>query len=284
MLGDATTSAQLTPTDRAQGAAIAWAALVAIAQRAPSYVTNALVSLLQSTYGRYRPTLQARNPQANYPAIAVDGAYGPQTAFAATVLIAQVAETGSLLTSIGYTGVFPSKVNSTALVQANIAAASAMVDKLSDRTGVIEAIGFPDLGRSMVEAAKRGRNASEATTNALQLVTSSVQSLSPTSGTTAATVTSTRSTSEGFVQTMTAQTQVPSAVVPVVPVSSTPGQTTTTPAGAPLAPVREVQGEPMTITGRRWAWVSNPKIIVPVGLLVLFASVYAVKHWKKRRG
>lgn len=284
MLGDATTAAQLTPTDRAQGAAIAWAALVAIAERAPAYVVSALVGLAQSTYGRYLPAWRAQSPNTTYNAIAVDGLYGPKTANAVSLLLANVATDPAMLRTSGWANVFPTKVASTALVQANIGLATTVVNKLSDTTTIYEAIGFQDLGRSVYEAAKRGRTSREAAANALQLVTSSVQSLSPTSTTTAATVTSTRSTSAGFVQTMTAQTQVPSSVAPVVPVSSTPGQVVSTPAGAPLAPVQDIQGEQIQVTGRRWSWYSDPRVVVPVGLLVLFGGVFAIKHWKKRRG
>lgn len=287
MLGDATTTAQLTPTDRAQGAAIAWAALVAIAERAPAYVVSALVALLQSTYGRYRPVLQARNAQVTYPSVAVDGVYGPQSAFAATVLIAQVAETGQTLTSIGYSSVFPAKVNSTALVQTNFALATSMVNKLSDRTGVLEAIGFQDVGRALYEAAKRGRNSREASTNATQFLTASAaEAASTQSAANATTVTSTRSTSGGFVQATTAQTQTPSRVTPTIPVSSTPGQSLpTAPSTATMTPAEPPvrSGKEIDVTGRRWIRYSDPKVVIPVSLGAFFLLVWGIKHWQKRR-
>lgn len=287
MLGDATTAAQLTPTDRAQGAAIAWAALVAIAERAPAYVVSALVALAQSTYGRYLPAWRAQSPNTTYNAITVDGLYGPKTANAVSLLLANVATDPAMLRTSGWANVFPTKVASTALVQANIGLATTVVNKLSDTTTIYEAIGFQDLGRSVYEAAKRGRTSREAAANATQLLSANAaEGASTQSAANATTVTSTRSTSEGFVQATTAATQTPSRVTPTVPVSSTPGQSLpTAPSTATMTPAEPPvrSGEAIDVTGRRWVWYSDPRVVIPVSLGAFFLLVWGIKYWQKRR-
>ena len=272
--------------DRARAAAIGWAAIYAVGHRFAAMPLGVLIRLAQSTYMAIRP--------GGYKSITVDGVWGPDTAMACTILLRQCTNDANLLTSSGFIAAFLSgtsnqtaligyPIRTSALVQSNYTKIDSAVQSLSDRTEILECVGFVALGEGTALAAQGGRNASETEANAKGYI--SAQTASPTpqaqggadATTVATTVNSTRNVPATLTQNLSAAGQVPTAMPAVIPAAVTnPADNVsspTPPAKLPATP----QYESLRIAAPLY---KDPKVLIPAGLGLAFVLVFVVKKFR----